>query len=64
MKEWAKADTEAAAKMLREIRGNPDAAREKAEAGRRFMADRYSLARFKADVERLLELQRKEFMYE
>ena len=58
MKEWAKADAEAAAKMLREIRDNPEAAREKAEAGRRFMANRYSLARFKADVESLFELQR------
>ena len=54
MIEWASADASAAAKMLREIRDNPDAARERAEAGRRFVAEHFSVAHFKADVDKFL----------
>ena len=50
MKEWAEADAEAAAKALLEIRANPDAARERAERGRAFVEEHFSVANFKRDV--------------
>lgn len=55
MKEWAEPDAAAAAKALREIRQNPAAAAERAEAGRRFMKEHFSLAKFKADVDSFLD---------
>lgn len=53
MKEWAQADVAAAA--LREVRADPAAARERAERGRAFMAEHYSIANFKRDVEAFLD---------
>jgi glycosyltransferase involved in cell wall biosynthesis len=54
MKEWAEADVDAAAAALREIRDNPQLAAERAAHGKRFMEEHFSIANFKADVEKLL----------
>jgi glycosyltransferase involved in cell wall biosynthesis len=54
MKEWAGADVDAAAAALREIRNNPSLAAERAAHGKRFMEEHYSIANFKADVEKML----------
>lgn len=55
MKEWAEADPHAAAEMLREIRTNQKEAQERAERGRAFMAEHFSTAAFRADVEAFLD---------
>lgn len=55
MKEWASADPEVAAAMLREIRATPVAAAERAARGQKFMTEHFSLANFKASVEAFLE---------
>ena len=55
MVEWASADVSVAAKMLREIRSKPDVVRKRAELGRRFIKERYSIERFKSDVDRFLD---------
>ena len=55
MKEWAEADVAAAAAALREIRADPAAARRRAERGRDFMAEHYSIARFKSDADAFLD---------
>ena len=54
MVEWAQADVQAAARMLKEIRDDPAAAREKAERGKAFMESYYSIANFKRDVDSFL----------
>jgi glycosyltransferase involved in cell wall biosynthesis len=54
MKEWAEADVDAAAAALREIRDNPKLAAERAAHGKRFMEEHFSIANFKADVEKML----------
>lgn len=58
MKEWAEADPHAAAEMLREIRTNQKEAQERAERGRAFMAEHFSTAAFRADVEAFLRGRR------
>ena len=55
MKEWADADVEAAAAALREIRDNPEKARERVLRGKAFMEEHFSLVNFKADVEKMLD---------
>ena len=55
MKEWADADVDAAAAALREIRDNPEKASERALRGKTFMEEHFSIANFKADVEKMLE---------
>ena len=54
MKEWADADVDAAAVALREIRDNPRKARERALRGKVFMEEHFSIANFKADIEKVL----------
>ena len=54
MKEWAAADTNAAAQCLKEIRANLCKAQERAEYGREFMAKHFALANFKRDIEAFL----------
>ena len=54
MKEWAEADVEAAAAALWEIRSNPAEAARRAANGKSFMEEHFSIARFKADMERVL----------
>ena len=54
MKEWADADVDAAAAALKEIRKNPALAAERAEKGRVFIEQHFSIARFRADVELFL----------
>ena len=54
MKEWADADVDAAAVALREIRDNPQLAAERAAHGKKFMEEHFSIANFKADVEKML----------
>ena len=54
MKEWAEADVDAAAAALIEIRNNPEKARERALHGKAFMEEHFSIANFKADVEKML----------
>jgi glycosyltransferase involved in cell wall biosynthesis len=58
MKEWADADVEAAAAALREIRDNPEKARERALRGKSFMEEHFSIANFKADIEKMLAERR------
>ena len=55
MKEWASADPEAAAKMLRDVRANPQAAQRRALAGKEFMERHYSIANFKESVDAFLD---------
>ena len=55
MKEWADADIDAAAAALREIRDNPKKAQERALRGKAFMEEHFSIANFKADIEKMLE---------
>ena len=54
MKEWADADVDAAAAALREIRDNPEKACERALHGKTFMEEHFSIANFKADMEKML----------
>ena len=54
MKEWADADIDAAAAALREIRDNPEKARERALRGKSFIEEHFSIANFTADVEKFL----------
>jgi len=54
MKEWVEADVDAAAAALREIRDNPQLAAERAARGKKFMEEHFSIANFKADVEKML----------
>jgi glycosyltransferase involved in cell wall biosynthesis len=55
MKEWAEADVNEAARMLKEIRRDPEEARKRAQRGQAFVRSAYSLARFKSDIERFME---------
>jgi glycosyltransferase involved in cell wall biosynthesis len=55
MKEWAEANVDAAAAALIEIRNNPEKARERALRGKAFMEEHFSIANFKADIEKMLE---------
>ena len=55
MKEWAEADVDAAAAALREIRADSAAAAVRAMNGKAFMEKHFSVARFKEDVERILD---------
>ena len=55
MKEWAEADVEAAAAALREIRGNPATAAERAACGAAFIKEHFSLENFKKSVEVFLD---------
>jgi glycosyltransferase involved in cell wall biosynthesis len=54
MKDWAEADVDAAAAALIEIRNNPEKARERALHGKAFMEEHFSIANFKADIEKML----------
>jgi glycosyltransferase involved in cell wall biosynthesis len=54
IKEWAEVDVDAAAVALKEIRADPAAAAQRAARGRMFMEVHFSVARFKADVEKML----------
>ena len=53
-KEWAEADTEAAAAALREIRNDPESAAVRASRGAVFMREYFSLDNFKRSVETFL----------
>ena len=55
MREWAEADPVAASEALREIRANPAAAQARAAVGKAFMAEHFSVANFKRDVDRMLD---------
>ena len=54
LKEWAEADVGSAASALREVRANPELAAKRAAKGKAFMAEHFSIERFKADVDKLL----------
>ena len=64
MKYWADVDVDAAVTALREIRDNPQLAAEQAARGKKFMEEHFSIANFKADVEKLLANNGRDVIFE
>ena len=55
MIDWASAEPEEAAKMLREIRNNPESAQKRAMMGKAFMEEHFSIATFKKSIDAFLD---------